>query len=89
MANVKIGKKDAQIEVRPVAWTGQTVNKWEARCTVQVENRQKPIVIIGDPMPNEKSAVDALRTEIIYWQQAVAVSRDTLANYKPDNDKEA
>ena len=82
MANVKMTKKDAQIEVRPVAWTGDTVNKWEARCTVQVENRQKPITIIGDPMPNEKSAVDALRKEIIYWQQAVAVSRDALANYR-------
>lgn len=82
MANVKIEKKNAQIEVRPVAWTGDTVNKWEARCTVQVENRQKPITIIGDPMPNEKSAVDALRKEIIYWQLAVAVSRDALANYR-------
>ena len=78
-----------RVEVKPVAWTGDTVNKYQAHVSVEVEDRDKPVTFYGDPAVTEDGAVISLKRELACWQQAVAVSRDTLANYKPDNDKEA
>ena len=81
-------KTKPRVEVKPVAWTGDTVNKYQAHVSVEVEDRDKPVTFYGDPAVTEDGAVISLKRELACWQQALAPARDAVVKFKLKGDAE-
>lgn len=64
---MKKEEKEELIEVKPVAWSGEKVMKYQAIGTWGGKR------IIGNPMPTKEQALDSLSSEITDWY--VAASR--------------
>ena len=77
-----MSKKDlAKLEIKPVAWVGEIVTKYQGFITVtRPDGKEK--VMTGEPMPSEEAARQSLRHEVMQRRddinQALDVVKDIM-----------
>ena len=74
---VTLVEKKASVEVKPVAWAGNTVLKHQAFVTVIRQNGDKK-VMCGDPAQNEIQAIINLCEELKERQRDIIAALDVL-----------
>ena len=58
------------IEVKPVAWVGETPMKYQAQVTLIRANKEKKI-LVGDPISTEAGAMTSLIHEVMQRQDDI------------------
>ncbi|MBR1448326.1 MAG: hypothetical protein IJ588_06240 [Prevotella sp.] len=67
--------KKVNIETKPVAWSGETVLKFQS--FARLDNK----VIAGEPMPTPEEALDSLKQTINEWLELLTnLSKNLLKN---------
>ena len=68
---------DARVEIKPVAWAGEYVLKYQGFVTVtRPDGTEK--VITGEPMGTEEAALSSLKYEIMQRQQDVNAAMSAI-----------
>ena len=66
-------KVEPKFEVKPVAWAGEVVTKYQAFVTVTRPNGEKKIMT-GDPKCTEDAAQESLACELLQRQDDIALA---------------
>ena len=70
-------KNPAKLEVKPVAWAGEIVTKYQGFITVtRPDGKEK--VMTGEPMSSEEAARQSLKNEILQRRDDVNQALDAV-----------